>query len=74
MYKGQWLNDMYDGEGVETWNNNTVKYEGDFAEGGKSGQGRFEFNGNYYEGEFKDGMFDGQGTYYFHDTGKVYTG
>lgn len=50
---------MYHGKGSETWNSNTVKYEGDFAEGKKTGHGRFEFNGNYYEGQFKDGTFDG---------------
>lgn len=52
MFKGQWYNDMYHGKGVETWNNDSVKYEGDFAEGKKTGKGRFEFNDNYYEGDF----------------------
>ena len=33
MYKGPWMNDMYHGRGVETWNHNTIKYEGDFLKG-----------------------------------------
>lgn len=48
MYKGEWLNDLYHGKGVETWNYNTIKYEGDFVQGQKTGKGRFEFDNNYY--------------------------
>jgi hypothetical protein len=44
MYKGQWQNDMYHGKGIETWNNNSVRYEGDFFEGKKTGNGRFDFD------------------------------
>jgi len=33
MYKGEWLNDIYHGHGCETWNYNTIKYEGEFIEG-----------------------------------------
>lgn len=28
MYKGEWLNDQYHGEGCETWNYMSIKYEG----------------------------------------------
>jgi hypothetical protein len=55
MYKGEWLNDVYHGKGVETWNYGSIKYEGEFDEGKKTGKGRFEFDGNYYEGDFADG-------------------
>ena len=30
MYRGEWLNDLYHGVGTETWNDNTIKYSGDF--------------------------------------------
>ena len=59
MYRGEWLNDQYHGNGVETWNYNTIKYEGTFVEAKKTGKGRFEFDGNYYEGDFADGQFEG---------------
>ena len=55
MYRGEWLNDQYHGNGIETWNYNTIKYEGNFVEAKKTGKGRFEFDGNYYEGDFIDG-------------------
>lgn len=55
MYKGPWVNNLYHGEGVETWNYNTIRYEGEFREGKKTGTGRFEFDNNYYEGDFVDG-------------------
>ena len=72
MYKGEWTNDVYHGKGVETWDYGTIKYEGEFVEGKKTGKGRFEFDGNYYDGDFADGQFQGQGTYYFADSGKIY--
>ena len=59
---------------METWNYNTIKYEGDFEEGQKTGKGKFEFNKNYYEGDFVDGQFHGIGEYYFNDDGRIYEG
>lgn len=74
MYKGEWLDDQYHGQGVETWNYGAIKYEGEFVEGKKTGKGKFSFDGNYYEGDFVDGQFDGDGKYYFADSGKIYEG
>lgn len=74
MYKGEWVNDQQHGMGTESWNFDRIKYVGEFREGKKTGQGKFEFDGGYYEGEFEDGKFHGQGRYYFADTGRQYEG
>ena len=65
---------MYNGKGVESWDEGNIKYDGDFKAGKKTGKGKFEFDGNIYEGDFLDGQFSGFGTYYFADSGKQYTG
>uniref|UniRef100_A0A7S3MWI8 Uncharacterized protein n=1 Tax=Strombidium inclinatum TaxID=197538 RepID=A0A7S3MWI8_9SPIT len=74
MYEGEWINDVYHGHGKETWDYNSISYEGDFKEGQKTGKGKFDFEGNSYEGDFINGQFHGFGKYYFVDSGKVYTG
>ena len=72
MYEGTWKDDQQHGNGTESWNYHKIKYSGDFVDGKKSGQGRFEFEGGYYEGDFLDGKFHGQGKYFFADTSKLY--
>jgi hypothetical protein len=74
MYEGEWLNDQQHGYGSESWNYNKIKYTGQFVNGAKSGNGRFQFEGGYYEGDFVDGQFHGYGKYYFADSGKLYEG
>jgi len=74
MYKGEWLNDLYHGKGIESWNYNTIQYEGDFVNGKKTGKGKFEFSGNFYEGDFQDGQFHGNGKYFFVETQSLYEG
>ena len=78
MYDGEWLNDIQHGHGIETWvaDEGNMRYEGNFVEGKKTGQGRFDFQGSYYEGDFVDGQFHGNGRYYFayDETPKLYTG
>jgi hypothetical protein len=42
--------------GVETWDNGSAKYTGEFYKGKKHGKGRFEWDdGSYYDGDFKLG-------------------
>lgn len=74
MYDGEWVDDKQHGTGTEVWNNGQIKYTGDFVDGKKTGQGRFEFEGSYYEGDFVDGKFEGNGKYYFAESGKIYEG
>jgi len=60
VYDGNWVDDKQHGKGTETWNDNgTMKYEGDFVEGAKTGVGKFEYQGSVYEGDFVDGKFHG---------------
>jgi len=55
-YVGNWLNDIQHGQGEESWNNATTKYEGDFFKGKKHGKGKFIWeDGSFYEGDFVDG-------------------
>lgn len=75
MYEGDWVEDLQHGHGIESWTDNgTMRYEGDFLTGKKTGKGKFEFEGSFYEGDFVDGQFHGQGKYYFADSGKIYKG
>jgi len=44
IYEGGWFADKQHGHGIETWvDNGSMKYEGDFKEGAKTGKGKFEF-------------------------------
>ena len=70
MYKGEWKDDMYHGQGTESWNNNTMSYTGQFENGGKAGRGRIQMGSSHYQGQFKDGKMHGQGEFYFADSDK----
>lgn len=60
---------------METWQNATIRFQGQYVEGRKEGQGRYEWpDGSYYEGGFLDSKFDGYGVYYFAESGKIYEG
>lgn len=74
MYEGEWYNDLYHGRGTEQWDFNKIVYTGEFVQGQKTGQGKFEFEGNTYEGYFIDGKFNGHGKYQFSEIGQVYEG
>ena len=74
LYEGMWKEDQQHGKGTEYWDYYKIKYEGDFVDGKKTGQGTFTCEGSTYSGEFIDGMFHGTGQYYFSDTGKIYKG
>ena len=81
QYDGSWAKDIQHGKGVETWQEagldnqlSTMRYNGDYINGAKTGRGRFECDGSTYDGEFKDGKFHGEGKYYFADSGRIYKG
>ena len=62
------------GKGTMTYSNGANKYEGDWKDDKKNGQGTYIFpDGEKYEGEFNDDNFNGQGTYTFPD-GEKYEG
>jgi hypothetical protein len=74
-YEGDWVDDLQHGKGKETWQEGKIKFSGTYAQGQKSGQGRYEWDdGSYYEGDFENNVFQGQGVYYFAETEKKYEG
>jgi len=72
---GAWVDDLQHGFGKETWENGTIKFEGEYIQGKKCGRGRYEWSdGSFYEGDFMDSMFHGYGVYYFAESEKTYEG
>ena len=71
IYIGQVLNNTiinneFHGKGTLYYPNNTLKYEGDFINGGFEGNGKHIFpNGNYYIGQFKGSMQNGKDILYY---------
>ena len=76
IYIGQVLNNTiitntFHDKGKLYYPNNTLKYEGDFVNGGFEGNGKHIFpNGNYYIGQYKDSMQNGKGILYYKN-GKI---
>jgi hypothetical protein len=76
IYIGQVLNNTiitntFHGKGKLYYPNNTLKYEGDFVNGGFEGKGKHIFpNGNYYIGQYKGSMQNGKGILYYKN-GKI---
>jgi len=55
-YEGDWVNDMYDGQGVKIYANGN-KYNGHWSRGVKKGMGQFTYNnGTRYDGNWADDM------------------
>ncbi len=71
MYKGNFVDDIYDGDGVYTYPNGNY-YRGEFKNDKFDGYGKYYFlsgeeNGDTYEGYYKDGYKHGQGKYTYAD-------
>ncbi|OHT17682.1 hypothetical protein TRFO_00986 [Tritrichomonas foetus] len=63
-----------DGEAIYEYQNTYFTYTGEWKNGKKDGNGRFQIGPNsYYEGEFKDGEITGIGARYF-ENGNHYFG
>lgn len=61
-YDGDWCDDLQHGYGCETWSQGKIKFEGNYVQGKKNGQGRYEWaDGSFYEGEFFNSVFQGEG-------------
>ena len=80
IYIEQVLNDTiitntFHGKGKFYYPNNTLKYEGDFVDGGFEGNGKHIFpNGNYYIGQYKGSMQNGKGILYYKNGNIKYEG
>jgi hypothetical protein len=75
IYKGNWINDLEDGQAIYKWigegPNKGDVFIGNHKNGKATGRGFMLFaNGDKYIGDFLDGSFNGIGTYYFLDQKK----
>ena len=74
IYKGNFKNNLKEGEGEEK--NNEYLYKGNFINDKKNGNGKiiYNYSGDIYEGNFKDDLFEGNGHYIYTQTGEEYIG
>ena len=73
-YDGYWVNDIRQGEGTLTYDNDSKTYVGNFVSDLFNGWGALHIiGGEKYEGEWKDGKKHGEGTYYY-PLGNTYIG
>ena len=73
-YEGTWKESQRHGLGRQFYKDGNIKYEGQFRNGGKEGNGIYYFrNGNRFEGEFRNNLMNGRGTY-FYANGDVFVG
>ena len=73
LYKGEFVNGIREGKGVDI--SSGAKYEGDFKDDKKQGQGKITFeSGDTYEGGFENNTFNGQGHYKWKKNGHEYIG
>ena len=63
IYRGEWLNDKFEGQGTYTYRNN-AQYVGGFHENKRHGRGTYTWpDGARYSGEYKDDLRDGKGIF-----------
>ena len=73
-YEGMWVNNIKEGEGTLTYNNDRYTYIGTFKNDLFNGWGTlYIIGGEKYEGYWKDGRMDGEGKY-FYPFGNTYVG
>ncbi len=74
VYKGNFANGKYEGEGIQRDENGFLKYEGTFSNGEYEGTGKvYEMDELVYEGELSKGLYEGKGKLY-KDKILVYSG
>uniref|UniRef100_A0A7N0UWV0 Uncharacterized protein n=1 Tax=Kalanchoe fedtschenkoi TaxID=63787 RepID=A0A7N0UWV0_KALFE len=69
-YEGDWIDEKYDGYGVETWARGS-RYRGQYRQGLRHGIGVYRFySGDVYAGEWSSGQSHGCGAYTCEDGSK----
>ena len=64
-------NNLKHGKGTEYYKNGNIKYDGDFVNGKREGNGKYIYeSGNYYIGQWKNGLKHGKGTM-FNSSGNI---
>nr|XP_033778482.1 MORN repeat-containing protein 1 [Geotrypetes seraphini] len=75
FYVGELKQQLRDGYGLYIYPNSFFRYEGEWKQGKKHGNGKLLFkDGSYYEGEFKNGEILGDGVRYWAASGNIYSG
>lgn len=76
IYKGEFQDGEYDGDGVSYYGSGQIMYEGEFENGVYDGDGVLYFGDGQlqYEGKFKNGAYNGKGTLYSEDGDVIYKG
>ena len=74
-YKGPWVNGKKHGKGEEFYQNDMLKYDGEFVDDKYEGDGIFYYeNKDYYIGKFLDGKKSGRGIEYYENGDPKYEG
>ena len=61
VYKGAFINDKFNGNGIYTWHEINKEYNGNFVDGKMHGIGILKWRGcMYYKGGFNNGIKDGK--------------
>ena len=61
-YEGNFLNNIFNGEGHYYWKKNGYEYIGNYVNGIIEGKGEFKYGDKaLYKGEFKNGVKEGHG-------------
>lgn len=64
-YKGDWVNGLFQGEGIYTYHQEGATYEGQWYEGLQDGVGYYRSKIFAYKGEWEDGWMNGYGKMVF---------
>ena len=62
----KYKNGLRNGKGTEYYSNGKIKYEGDYINDKREGNGKYIYeNGEYYLGQCKNNLKHGKGIYYY---------
>lgn len=65
IYKGDWDNDLFDGDGIYVYSKEHAKYDGQWSKGLQDGIGYYQSPKFAYRGEWEEGWINGYGKMVF---------